>query len=178
MVNIFQATPRQHPRRQPSLYLLPWEPVISHTWKNDCRPGVLKPVLYLYRIALFDIFINCGTSSRHFVRVLAGESKTAIVFVDEKMLRTPAVGDIPYRGTESRRLADQSNYAQELKHDSLLLSFVYSESHADVYDVADGDSFYCQKAERCPCQFTVSPSLPACAGMFHTSWWGVSSTVL
>jgi hypothetical protein len=43
---------------------------------------------------LFDIFINCGSSSRHFIPVLAGEKKTTVVFVDGKKAETPAAGYI------------------------------------------------------------------------------------
>jgi hypothetical protein len=43
------------------------------------KPGVLNlvlastMVLFLYRILLFDVFIHCGSSSKHFMSVVAGE---------------------------------------------------------------------------------------------------------
>jgi hypothetical protein len=37
------------------------------------------------------LFINCGSSSRHSMPVLAGENKTTVVLVDENKLRTPAL---------------------------------------------------------------------------------------
>jgi hypothetical protein len=50
--------------------------------------GALNLVLLKYRIMLFDRFINCGSSSRHFIAVLAG---AAIELVDERRLRTPGL---------------------------------------------------------------------------------------
>jgi hypothetical protein len=62
-------------------HFLEWYHIVA---LPPCTTGVISLVLFWYRIVPFDIFVNCGISSRHFMAVPTGQNKTTIVIVDEK----------------------------------------------------------------------------------------------
>jgi hypothetical protein len=69
---------------------------------------------HTYKVNTKSLFINCGSSSGHFMPVLAGKIKTTIVLVDEKNVENPAL----QIGASSTNWAQESRFYLRTKIDT------------------------------------------------------------